>query len=152
MTLSLLAVQVAEQAPGAELGAATRLAWLTIALPLLGFVLNGLIAIVRPQARRLVSLIGPGVLFAAFAVAVAIFLEVRAHPPDGPLILTLWPWLHVGDLRIDLALQVDQLSIAMLLVVTGVGSLIICTAWATWGRTRGTPAISPTSICSWRSC
>jgi len=124
MTLSLLAVQVAEQAPGAELGAATRLAWLTVALPLLGFVLNGLIAIVRPQARRLVSLIGPGVLFAAFAVAVAIFLEVRAHPPDGPLILTLWPWLHVGDLRIDLALQVDQLSIAMLLVVTGVGSLI----------------------------
>jgi NADH-quinone oxidoreductase subunit L len=71
-----------------------------------------------------VSLIGPGVLFAAFAVAVAIFLEVRAHPPEGPLIVTLWPWLHVGDLRIDLALQVDQLSIAMLLVVTGVGSLI----------------------------
>jgi NADH-quinone oxidoreductase subunit L len=124
MTLSLLAVQVAEQAPGGEAGPAVRLAWLTIALPLLGFILNGLIAILRPQARRLVSLIGPGVLFGAFAVALAIFLEVRAHPPEAPLIVTLWPWLHVGDLRIDLALQVDQLSIAMLLVVTGVGSLI----------------------------
>jgi NADH-quinone oxidoreductase subunit L len=124
MTLSLLAVQVAQQTPGAELGPATRLAWLTIALPLLGFVLNGLISMARPQARRLVSLVGPGVLLAAFAVALAIFLEARAHPPETPLILTLWPWLHVGDLRIDLALQVDQLSILMLLVVTGVGSLI----------------------------
>jgi NADH-quinone oxidoreductase subunit L len=124
MTLSLLAVQVAEQAPGAELGPATRLAWLTIALPLLGFVLNGLISMVRPQARRLVSLVGPGVLLAAFVVAVAMFLEVRAHPPETPFILTLWPWLHAGDLRIDLALQIDQLSVLMLLVVTGVGSLI----------------------------
>ena len=32
--------------------------------------------------------------------------------------------MHVGDLRINLALQVDQLSTTLLLVVTGVGSLI----------------------------
>ena len=54
----------------------------------------------------------------------AIFLELRAAPPEAPLIVTLWPWIHVGDLQIDLALQVDQLSAVMLLVVTGVGSLI----------------------------
>jgi NADH-quinone oxidoreductase subunit L len=36
----------------------------------------------------------------------------------------LWSWLPVGDLSIDLALQVDQLSTTLLLVVTGVGSLI----------------------------
>jgi NADH-quinone oxidoreductase subunit L len=38
--------------------------------------------------------------------------------------VSLWPWMHVADLRIDLALQVDQLSATLLLVVTGVGSLI----------------------------
>jgi NADH-quinone oxidoreductase subunit L len=124
MTLPLLAVQVAEQAQGAEAGPAARLAWLAIALPLLGFILNGLLAMVRPRARTLVSVIGPGVLLGAFAVAVAIFFELRASPPEAPLIVTLWPWLHVGDLRIDLALQIDQLAAVMLLVVTGVGSLI----------------------------
>jgi NADH-quinone oxidoreductase subunit L len=103
---------------------AVRLAWLTIALPLLGVVINGLLAFTRPRARMLVSLVGPGVLLGAFAVAVAIFLELRASPPVAPLVVTLWPWIHVGDLRIDLALQVDQLSAVMLLVVTGVGSLI----------------------------
>jgi NADH-quinone oxidoreductase subunit L len=124
MTLPLLAVQVAEQAQGAEAGPAARLAWLAIALPLLGFIANGLLAMVRPRARTLVSVIGPGVLLGAFAVAVAIFFELRASPPETPLIVTLWPWLHVGDLRIDLALQIDQLAAVMLLVVTGVGSLI----------------------------
>src|SRR6476646_11419664 len=124
MTLPLLAVQVADEAPAAAAGPAVRLAWLTIALPLFGFLANGLLAILRPRARLLVSLIGPGVLLAAFAVAVGIFLELRASPPDAPLIVRLWPWIHVGDLRIDLALQIDQLAAVMLLVVTGVGSLI----------------------------
>jgi NADH-quinone oxidoreductase subunit L len=122
MTLSPLAVQVVNEGSGA--GPAVRLAWLTIALPLLGVVINGLLAFTRPRAKALVSLVGPGVLLGAFAVSVAIFLELRANPPEAPLIVTLWPWIHVGDLHIDLALQIDQLSAVMLLVVTGVGSLI----------------------------
>ena len=47
-----------------------------------------------------------------------------AQPPHAPIIVTLWPWLPVGRLQVDLAFQVDQLSAVMLLVVTGVGSLI----------------------------
>jgi NADH-quinone oxidoreductase subunit L len=35
-----------------------------------------------------------------------------------------WEWLPVGDLRVDVALQLDQLSAVMILVVTGVGALI----------------------------
>ena len=38
--------------------------------------------------------------------------------------MRLWPWLPVAQLQVDLAFQVDQLSAVMLLVVTGVGSLI----------------------------
>jgi NADH-quinone oxidoreductase subunit L len=124
MTLPLLAVQVVDEARAAGPGPAVRLAWLAIALPLLGFIVNGWLAMVRPRARVLVSLIGPGVLLAAFVVAVAIFLELRASPPEAPFIVSLWPWIHVGELRIDLALQIDQLAAVMLLVVTGVGSLI----------------------------
>ena len=49
-----------------------------------------------------------------------------ARPPalEEPFIKTLWPWIQTGTLQVDLAFQVDQLSIVMLLVVTGVGSLI----------------------------
>jgi NADH-quinone oxidoreductase subunit L len=101
-----------------------RLVWLTIALPLLGFVVNGMLALTRVRARAIVSLIGAGTLLAAFAVAVGVFAALRAEPSAAPVIVRLWPWLPVGDLNIDLALQVDQLSATLLLVVTGVGSLI----------------------------
>jgi NADH-quinone oxidoreductase subunit L len=37
---------------------------------------------------------------------------------------TYWSWMPVGDLQIDAALQLDQLSILMTLVVTGVSFLI----------------------------
>ncbi|HEY8105079.1 MAG TPA: NADH-quinone oxidoreductase subunit L [Gemmatimonadales bacterium] len=124
MTLSPLVVQAVHEASGGAAGPAARLAWLTIALPLLGVVINGLLSLTRARAKAVVSLVGPGVLLGAFAVAVAIFLELRAAPPEAPLVVTLWPWIHVGDLRIDLALQIDQLSSVMLLVVTGVSSLI----------------------------
>jgi NADH-quinone oxidoreductase subunit L len=124
MTLSPLVVEAVNEASGGAAGPAVRLVWLTIALPLLGVVINGLLSFTRARAKAVVSLVGPGVLLGSFAVAVAIFLELRAAPPEAPLIVTLWPWLHVGDLRIDMALQVDQLSAVMLLVITGVGSLI----------------------------
>jgi NADH-quinone oxidoreductase subunit L len=101
-----------------------RLVWLTIALPLLGFVINGMLALTRARARAVVSLIGPGVLLAAFGVAVGVFAALRADPSAAPVIVRLWSWLPVGDLTIDMALQVDQLSSTLLLVVTGVGSLI----------------------------
>jgi NADH-quinone oxidoreductase subunit L len=98
--------------------------WLTVAFPLLGFLVNGAIAIRRPGAKDAVSVVGVGVLVAAFIVSVGVFLELWAHPPHEPIIVNLWRWLPVGPLQIDMAFQVDQLSTVMLLVVTGVGSLI----------------------------
>src|SRR5690606_35970337 len=88
------------------------------------FLLNGALALWRPQAKALVSLVGPGVLLGAFAVAVAVFLQLRGMGEHGAVTLTLWSWLPVGRLQVDAALRVDQLAAIMLLVVTGVGSLI----------------------------
>jgi NADH-quinone oxidoreductase subunit L len=100
------------------------LIWLTVALPLAGFVLNGALALWRPGARRAVSVLGPGTVLLAFAVAVAAFLEVRHADLAAPVIVRLWTWIPAGALTLDLSFQVDQLSLVMLLVVTGVGSLI----------------------------
>jgi NADH-quinone oxidoreductase subunit L len=109
--------------PEASLAAAGWIG-LTIALPLAGFLANGALAFRRPGAKTLVSLIGPGTVLTAFAVALGVFLQALAHPLHQPILLTLWRWLPAGSLQIDLALQVDQLALTMTLVVTGVGGLI----------------------------
>ncbi|MFL5517158.1 MAG: NADH-quinone oxidoreductase subunit L [Gemmatimonadales bacterium] len=102
----------------------TSWVWLTIALPLAGFLVNGALSLRRPDAKGVVSLVGPGVLVAAFLVSLGVVAELVARPPEHGQIVRLWSWLPVGTLQVDLAFQVDQLSAVMLLVVTGVGSLI----------------------------
>src|SRR6185295_15010887 len=53
-----------------------------------------------------------------------VFVELLGAPTQVPIVVTLWPWLPVEQLQVDVAFQVDQLSTVMLLIVTGVGSLI----------------------------
>src|SRR6266566_3033021 len=105
-------------------GTAVDLVWLAPALALLGFVLNGTLALARPKSKALVSVIGAGVLLAAFAVSVAVFSAFAGLHAEEPLVFRYWSWIPVGTLQVDFAFQVDQLSLVMLLVVTGVGSLI----------------------------
>ncbi len=105
-------------------GGAADWVGLAILLPFAGFLANGALAFLRPQAKRAVSVIGVGTVAAAFAVGVAVFAAVLGAHPAEPYVKTLWTWLPVGDLTVNAALQVDQLSVVMLLVVTGVSSLI----------------------------
>jgi len=102
----------------------TSWVWLAVALPLAGFLVNGALSLRRPDAKGVVSLVGAGVSVAAFLVSLGVFAELVARPPEHAAIVRLWSWLPVGTLQVDLAFQVDQLSAVMLLVVTGVGSLI----------------------------
>jgi NADH-quinone oxidoreductase subunit L len=97
---------------------------LAILLPFAGFLVNGALAFWRPRARRAVSIVGVGAIAAAFLVGVAVFLAVLAAHPAEPYVRTFWSWIPVGDLSVSAALQVDQLSSVMLLVVTGVSALI----------------------------
>ncbi|HXI21433.1 MAG TPA: NADH-quinone oxidoreductase subunit L, partial [Gemmatimonadales bacterium] len=119
----LLAQGAAEASPGA-VGTAVGL---VIGLPLLGFLLNGALALRRPRATGLISTIGAGVLVLAFGVGLYLFrslVPVWEASPDRVVLVKLWSWLPVGSLTIDFAFLLDQLSMVMLLVVTGVGSLI----------------------------
>jgi NADH-quinone oxidoreductase subunit L len=98
--------------------------WLAVALPLAGFLVNGALALRRGPATLAVSIVGPGVLLGAFAVSAGVFLGLLGQPSDQLHQVTLWSWMPAGSLQVDLAFQVDRLSAVMLLVVTGVGSLI----------------------------
>ena len=80
--------------------------------------------VARHPYHRVVSLVGPAVLGIAFALTVGIFFALSGAHAEEPFVRTLFPWLVTGDLHVDAALQVDQLSIVMTLVVTGVGFLI----------------------------
>jgi NADH-quinone oxidoreductase subunit L len=98
--------------------------WLVLALPLAGSVINGLLAFLRPTAKNVVSLVGPGVVLASFAVAVGWFLRLQAPGAPESIVIPLWHWIDAGDLHIDLSLRLDHLAVLLVLVITGVGGLI----------------------------
>lgn len=97
---------------------------LIILFPLLGFLINGLFGS-KIKSEKLIGIIGSGVVGLSFAVATAILFQMLAQPvADRSHIINIFNWMNVGSLSINVAYQVDQLSILMTLVVTGVGFLI----------------------------
>ena len=81
--------------------------------------------VARHRFAGLTSIVGPLVLIASFALAVAIFLAMRAtHGMEEPFVQRYFDWMVTGDLRIEAAFQLDQLSMLMVLIITGIGSLI----------------------------
>lgn len=92
-------------------------------LPLLGFLLNGLFG--KKAGDTFVSFVGCASVGAAFWVAVILVWNLLGRPPEErQMVQVLWSWIALGDVQIDLAFMIDQLSAVMILVVTGVGFLI----------------------------
>jgi len=100
------------------------LLWAIAALPLLGFAINGGAALAGRGTKALATIVGPGVVGLAFAIAVVNFLGMRGAELHGPIVESYWQWIVVGGLRIDAAFQLDPLSMLMTLIITGVGFLI----------------------------
>jgi NADH-quinone oxidoreductase subunit L len=124
-TLTDLVLSLAQEAVGAhERGFVPFLPSWMILLPFLGFVVNGAVAYLAPERRRLVSVVGPGVLGLAFVLAAVNLVLIARVPEAEPVIRSYWTWIEVGQLRIDAALQLDQLSIIMALVVACVSFII----------------------------
>lgn len=96
--------------------------WLIPALPLLGVVLNATLG--DRIGRGFVSLVAPGAVLGAFGVSLAAFATLLNQPAGSALVDHVYPWIHAGTLQIDVAFRVDALTAVMILVVTGVGSLI----------------------------
>jgi NADH-quinone oxidoreductase subunit L len=95
-----------------------------IITPLLGFLLNGLFG-KKINSEKISGTIGSLAVFIPFAIAVGIFFEMLNSPvEERSHIIQLFDWFSVGSLSILFALQIDQLSILMTLIVTGIGFLI----------------------------
>ena len=87
-------------------------------LPFVGFLINGIGF--RKIPKNLAGLIGSGMALATFVCTVMLFMNFDGNAT----VVKDMDWITVGTLQINLSYQVDQLSLLMLLIITGVGSLI----------------------------
>jgi len=78
----------------------------------------------KPRFASIVTVLGPGVIFLSFLLAVGMFFAMRGVDMSTPFVQQYWSWMPVGDLKLDFAFQLDQLSMVMVLIVTGVSTLI----------------------------
>jgi NADH-quinone oxidoreductase subunit L len=96
--------------------------WLIPLLPFAGFLINGILG--RRLPKALVSTVALLAPLASFAVV----LNVARAATSGLALpyAEICPvgWINAGMLHIDFSFVLDQLSLVMLLVVTGVGFLI----------------------------
>ena len=94
--------------------------WLIPILPLAGAAINGFLG--KKSSRTAVSAVG--LVFSGAAFAWALSVAVRFSSVDLPYQEFVAHWIRSGNFSADFALYLDQLSLVMLLVVTGVGFLI----------------------------
>jgi NADH-quinone oxidoreductase subunit L len=94
--------------------------WLIPILPLAGAAINGLLG--KRFSRRAVTTIA--LLFSGAAFAMALWVTMRFSSLSLPYHENLAHWIRSGSFTVDFAFYLDQLSLVMLLVVSGVGFLI----------------------------
>ncbi|MCM3876023.1 MAG: NADH-quinone oxidoreductase subunit L [Thermoanaerobaculia bacterium] len=122
--------------------------WLIPFLPLAGFLLNGLVALLAssvraekeagadhpgaplPYAQRLFhGIVGVGSVGLAAVLSFAALVpyalaSMRAPEGLAPIVQTVYTWMAAGDYTVDVAFRLDALSALMLSFVTFVGTLI----------------------------
>jgi len=94
--------------------------WLIPILPLAGAAINGFFG--RKSSRQAVSTVG--LVFSGAAFAMALWVAVQFSSLTLPYHEFFAHWIRSGNFSADFAFYLDQLSLVMLLVVTGVGFLI----------------------------
>ena len=97
-----------------------NLVYAIILLPLFGFVINGLLGKYLP--KMVVGALATLVVFASFLISVNIFLGFTDH--SAPIIVKAFEWFTVGGVQVNFGFQIDQLSLMMMMIITGIGSLI----------------------------
>ena len=99
-------------------------AWICLLLPLASAVLITLGG--TRISRRLAGYISTLTTMGSFVAAVVAFFTMWGeHAASRTHVTTSWTWLSAGPYHFGLSLLVDQLSVMMMLIVAGVGSLIV---------------------------
>ena len=89
-------------------------------LPLAGAAINGFFG--RQSSKKAISAVA--LAFCGLTFFVAVFIAANFSSASAPYSFPLAHWLRSGSFSVDFEFYLDQLSLVMLLVVTGVGFLI----------------------------
>jgi NADH-quinone oxidoreductase subunit L len=101
----------------------TTYGWLVIAFPLLGTLTIGFGYRVLPG--RSAGWIGTGAIFLAFLAAIGALIEMQGlAPAHRQAVSSLWNYASTVGIDAQMSILVDPLSVFMILVVTGVSTLI----------------------------
>ncbi|SEH48741.1 NADH-quinone oxidoreductase subunit L [Chryseobacterium culicis] len=97
-----------------------NLVYAIVLLPLLGFLINGLFG--KNLPKIVVGSLATAMVFGSFCIAVSIFMNFNSE--SQPVIVKAFEWFRVNGVQINFGFQIDQLSLMMVMIITGIGSLI----------------------------
>src|SRR6202023_2212247 len=101
----------------------TTFAWLALAMPLLGTVVIALGYHSLPG--RSAGWIGTAAIFLSFVAAVGALISLQHHAPaHRQLTSSLWSYAVTAGIDARMSILVDPLSVFMILVVSGISTLI----------------------------
>ena len=98
-----------------------NLALLVPLLPLLGFLITGLGY--KKLKHNQAGIIASMLVALSFIVSVTLFFILKSSGKDSATV-TLFNWINIGSLNIPFAFLIDHLSLTMMMIVTGIGTLI----------------------------
>src|SRR6201998_4454493 len=101
----------------------TTYGWLVLAFPLAGVLLLALGY--RSLPGRTAGWIGSAAIFLSFLAAIGALLTMQSHAPDQrQQVSALWEYAVTSGINARMSILVDPLSVFMILIVSGVSTLI----------------------------
>lgn len=100
------------------------LIWLTLGLPILGFLFQGLCGRFFDKTvggKKLVGLLAVAPVAIAFIIGVMV---TKSLDPAKAAVVSSFPWIEMKGLSVPFELRIDTLSMTMVLIITGIGALI----------------------------
>jgi NADH-quinone oxidoreductase subunit L len=109
-------------ATAADATGAAAWAWLLVALPLVG---AAVLLLGGRRTDRLGPYLAVAMSWASFVVGLVVILQlIGLGSEERSMHFTLWSWIPAGAFQLDVGMLVDPLSMAFVMLITFVGSLI----------------------------
>jgi NADH-quinone oxidoreductase subunit L len=91
--------------------------------PLIGFFING--TRFRSQNSNFAGTVATVAAFISLLCTVRLYFDLLVMPPESRIVAShFFDWISVGNLHVPFGFVVDQISAIMILIITGVGTLI----------------------------
>ena len=98
-----------------------NLVWLVPILPLIGFLILSLGN--KKFSEGIAAVIGCGTILGSFIITLSIFLGFISGSHEA-VTVKMFDWISAGNLSISFSFLIDNLSLMMMMIITGIGFLI----------------------------